>query len=151
MGMDLPFLFSFLLSASQEIGVFRRTALGFAAQFLTALPLFFFIPLHMVRPEILPVTTAESALLWFYKIDPGFNIFPSLHVANTAFIACLTVRLRGMIPGLATWIFCLLTAISALFVKQHYMLDLPAGLILGILCYRLAFSSMLGFLSGSRV
>lgn len=135
----------------RDIGVFRRTALGFSAQFLLAFPFFLLFPLQMVRPEFSPATVSESALYWFYGIDPGFNILPSLHVANTAFLACLTGRLRGIFPGLALWTFCLLTALSALFVKQHYLVDLPAGLFLGIFCYRLAFSRALDVLEPPRI
>ena len=36
-----------------------------------------------------------------------------------------------------------MTAVSALLVKQHYLVDLPAGLFLGIFSYRLAFSERL--------
>ncbi len=143
----LPLLYR---EVRQEIGVFRRTAVGFAAQFLLASPFFLLIPLHMVRPEFHPVTISEHTLHWFYGIDPGFNIFPSLHVANIAFLACLTDKLRGALPGFAIWLFCLLTALSALFVKQHYLVDLPAGLFLGVLCYRLAFSKSLDFLEAIK-
>jgi len=144
----LPLLFR---EVRQDIGVFRKVALGFAAQFLIAFSLFFFIPVYMTRPEISPLTVSESALYWVYSIDPGFNILPSLHVANTAFLACLTFRLKGMIPGLAAWLFCILTAVSAVFVKQHYLVDLPAGLLLGVLSYRLIFSRTFDFLSLPRV
>lgn len=133
----------------QDLSIFRKTAFGFAAQFLLALLSFMLFPARMVRPEFVPTNLSESVLHWFYGIDPGFNIFPSLHVANTAFLACLTRRLGGRPAGAAAWLFCALTALSALFVKQHYLLDLPAGFVLGVSAYHLAFAESLGFLAAN--
>jgi membrane-associated phospholipid phosphatase len=121
-----------------DIDVFRRTAASFGLQYLIAFPLFL-LPICMVRPRFVPVTASERLLAWLYRFDPGFNIFPSLHVANTAFLACWTWRLRGALAGAIAWLFCSLIALSALFVKQHYFIDLPAGVLLGAGCYRLAF------------
>lgn len=127
----------------QDLGIFRKAAFGFAAQFLLAFLSFMLFPARMVRPVFVPTNMSESVLHWFYGIDPGFNIFPSLHVANTAFLACLVGRLGGRLAGAAGWLFCALTAVSALFVKQHYFVDIPAGLVLGAAAYRFAFSASL--------
>ncbi len=144
----LPLLFR---EVRQEIGVFRRTALGFASQYILAAPLFILIPLKITHPEISPGTASETAALWFYGIDQGFNIFPSLHIANTAFLACLTARLRGGLLGSMAWMSVILIAVSDVFVDKHYLLDLPAGLLLGVLCYRLAFSRTLDFIEMPRI
>lgn len=130
----------------KHIGVFRRAAVGFLGQFMAALAFFWIAPSRMMRTPFEPSGVSEWALLAFYRLDQGFNIFPSLHVANVAFIACLTWSLRGWAAGAALWLLCLLIAASTLFVKQHYLVDLPAGAFLGVLCYYAAFSSFFGFL-----
>ncbi|MBI4248494.1 MAG: phosphatase PAP2 family protein, partial [Elusimicrobia bacterium] len=138
------FLPLFLPEVRRDIAVFRRTALGYAVQFVVAGFFFFMIPLRMTRPELASSTLSLKALQWVYAIDPGFNIFPSLHVANTAFLACMAWKFRGRAAGLCLWIICILISISAMLVKQHYFWDIPSGLLLGAAGYRLAFASALG-------
>ena len=123
-----------------DIGIFRKTVAGFGFQFVVAMTFFWLLPSQMSRPSSEFSDLGRRVLGWFYTLDPGFNIFPSLHVANTSFISCLTWRIRGSLSGFLVWMICIFIAVSALFVKQHYLLDLPAGLFLGIFSYRLAFS-----------
>lgn len=130
----------------ERIGVFRRAAAGFLVQFAVALAFFWLAPSRMVRTPIDPSGASERALLAFHRLDQGFNVFPSLHVANVAFIACMTWRLRGRAAGAALWTLCLLIAVSTLLVKQHYLVDLPAGALLGVLCHQAAFSRSLDVL-----
>ncbi|OGS05491.1 MAG: hypothetical protein A3G41_02500 [Elusimicrobia bacterium RIFCSPLOWO2_12_FULL_59_9] len=138
------FLPLFLPEVRRDIAVFRRTALGYAVQFVVAGFFFFLIPLRMARPELTSSTLSLAALQWVYAIDPGFNIFPSLHVANTAFLACMAWKFRGRLAGLCLWTICLLISVSAMLVKQHYFWDIPSGLLLGAAGYRLAFASAVG-------
>lgn len=146
----LPLLFR---EIHEHIGTFRRAAVGFLAQFAAAFAFFWIAPSRMIRTPLEPSSLSEWALFAFYQVDQGFNIFPSLHVANVAFIACLTWRLRGRAAGAILWLLCLLIAVSTLFVKQHYLADLPAGVLLGAMCYGLAFSKIVDFLDadGSRI
>lgn len=135
----LPLLFR---EIHEDVGLFRRTAAGFTLQFFVAFAVFWALPSRMLQPIFEPQGLSEYALAWFYGIDPGFNIFPSLHVANVAYIACVTGRLKGM-PGAASlWMLWALITVSTLFVKQHYLLDLPAGLLLGVASYYLSFSKI---------
>ncbi len=139
----LPLLFK---EIHEDIGLFRRTAVGFTVQFLVALAVFWALPSRMQRSIFEPQGLSEYVLAWFYGIDPGFNIFPSLHVANVAYIACLTGRLKGLPHAIVLWILWALITVSTLFVKQHYLLDLPAGLLLGVASYHLSFSKIFYFL-----
>ncbi len=133
----LPLLFRGVLD---DLELFRRTAAGFAIQFIVALAFFWLLPSRMIRPHFDPQGISEQVLFIFYQIDPGFNIFPSLHVANLTFVACLAGRLTGPLWTLFVWILCGLIAASTVLVKQHYLLDLPAGFLLGAASYSLAFS-----------
>lgn len=118
--------------------VFRRTAFGFALQYAIAFP-FFLLPVRMLQAQLLPATLSERALAWFYQIDPGFNVFPSLHVANMTYVACVVWRFGGRLAGALVWTLCGAIAVSTLFVKQHYFVDLPAGMLLGLGAHRVAF------------
>jgi membrane-associated phospholipid phosphatase len=137
-GCLLPLLLS---EIRRDIALFRRTAVGFALQFAVAYP-FYLLPVRMRQPVIEPTTVSEEALRWFYSIDPGFNVFPSLHVANMAYVASIFTTLRGSYRAAGAWMLCLLIAISTMLVKQHYFVDLPAGALLGVWAERVAFRSV---------
>lgn len=123
----------------RDIVLFRRTACGYALQFALALPCFL-LPFQMNRPDLSHASTlSEQAIAWLYQLDPGFNIFPSLHVANTVFLACWTWRLRGPRTGMIFWLMALLISWSTLAVKQHYLIDLPTGAALGAGCFLACF------------
>ena len=132
----LPLL---LKEVRRDIAIFRRLAAGLGGQFLFAVGIFLILPIRMEQPALAPNTLSESAVAFVFQVDPGFNIFPSLHVTNAVFVACVIQRLKGRIAGIPAWIVCCLISASTLFVKQHYALDLAAGFLLGALAYRLSF------------
>ena len=134
------FLPVFFKELREDIGIFRRTAAGFVLQFAAALILFWAFPSQMLRPVFEPTSFSGQAVAWFYGIDAGFNLFPSLHVANVAYIACLAWKLERKALSGAVWALCCLITASTLFVKQHYLFDLPMGLAVGLLAYFTAFS-----------
>jgi membrane-associated phospholipid phosphatase len=126
----------------EDLQLFRETAWGYALQFGLALPCFL-LPFQMIRPELGPVSDWTGlAMSWVYRLDPGYNIFPSLHVSNTVFLACWMWRLRGWRPGAIYWVIAALITWSTLAVKQHYFIDLPAGLLLGVFCFRWCFRKL---------
>ena len=137
-----PFLVTPLCFAEvrREIGTFRRVALAFGLQYGVAFVFFFLLPVRMERPTVLRASWSETALALLYELDPGFNVFPSLHVSNIVFVASLIWRLRGATLGVPAWILCGLITASTLLVKQHYAVDLLLGAGLGAGIYRLCFS-----------
>lgn len=66
-------------------------------------------------------------LAFVQRFDAPSNSFPSMHTS----VATLTAL--HLIPHLGAWAFLFpaLIALSCLFTKQHYVLDLPAGAALG--------------------
>jgi membrane-associated phospholipid phosphatase len=70
-----------------------------------------------------------------YGSDPPYNCFPSLHVAHS-FVSAVTVH--RVHRGVGRWaVVCAsLVAVSTLFTKQHYVLDVIAGMLLAGVAYR---------------
>jgi len=70
---------------------------------------------------------SERFLAFVQKFDAPSNSFPSMHTS----VATLTAL--HLFPQLGVWAFGFpaLIALSCLFTKQHYVLDLPAGAALG--------------------
>jgi len=118
---------------------FQTTVSGYAVISLGANLVFWIFPSRILRPAIQSVDLTSQLMLLTYKLDPGFNVFPSMHVALIAYVASLAWRLDKKILSFGVWIFCFLIALSTLFVRQHYILDLPSGLFLGVAGYFLVF------------
>jgi hypothetical protein len=133
----LPLIFPGVLSNES---LFRRTAAGFLIQFLVAWPIFYFYPTALPRPELETGSLSALVLGWIYAADPGYNIFPSLHVANVFFVSCLAGRFISRAwQGLLFFLSALIT-VSTVCIKQHLLLDLPAGFVLGVLAYWASFA-----------
>ncbi|HEU5396682.1 MAG TPA: phosphatase PAP2 family protein [Verrucomicrobiae bacterium] len=70
---------------------------------------------------------SERFLAYVQSIDSTTNSFPSMHTS----VAMLTAMHLWPHLGVYALLFPLLIAVSCLFTKQHYLLDLPAGALLG--------------------
>ena len=97
-----------------------------------------------LRPDLSqPGNFFEWLLGGLYRIDTNTNVLPSLHVSCVAaVIACMwstdTIRLPWVRPAIT--LLSLLVASSTIFVKQHAILDLAAGAILGTAAVLIAFA-----------
>jgi len=73
---------------------------------------------------------SEQALQMVYALDPPYNLFPSVHAACAAVLASLArtaTRLRG---AAALWTAAL--CLSCVLVRQHFLIDVLAGVAVGI-------------------
>jgi membrane-associated phospholipid phosphatase len=75
---------------------------------------------------------SERFLRFVQKFDAPSNCFPSMHVS----VAVLTAFHAVPSLGPAAFLFPVLIALSCVFTKQHYLVDLPFGALLGWLAYR---------------
>lgn len=71
-------------------------------------------------------------------VDAGGNAFPSLHVASSVFTAywlAYLLKAVGAPRGLyhASWVMCLLIVWSTVATRQHVVLDVVAGAVVGFL------------------
>lgn len=75
---------------------------------------------------------SEKFLLFVQKFDAPSNCFPSMHVS----VATLTAM--HALQTLGVWVFAFpaLIALSCTFTKQHYLIDLPCGALLGWVAYQ---------------
>jgi hypothetical protein len=94
--------------------------------------IFIAFPLHFsfVRPPAHGVSGALFALL--DRCDRPYNQAPSLHIANTVIVwACFRRHSEGVWRwGVDAWM--LLIAISVLTTYQHHLVDVAAGLAVGL-------------------
>lgn len=70
---------------------------------------------------------SERFLAFVQRFDARSNSFPSMHTS----VAVLTALHLYPAAGAWAFVFPVLIALSCLFTKQHYVVDLPAGALLG--------------------
>lgn len=113
---------------------FYHTAAAFAVLQVAAVTTFVLFPSFMVRPEVVGDGWSYDLVRWMYKVDEGFNLIPSLHVGHSTLVA-LTYREHKpkVFPIIAAGTFMI--ALSTVFIKQHYIIDVPVGFLFGLGAY----------------
>ncbi len=110
---------------------------------------------HLLRPASFErhniFTFAISVL---YRTDTATNIFPSLHVYNSlgAHIAIVNNQKLGQNKWIRGGSFLLMVSIilSTMFLKQHSVLDVIAGTLLGVLMEQLVYHTDFAFARSGR-
>jgi membrane-associated phospholipid phosphatase len=130
-----PALFTIALVTTADRRVMYEGVVAYFSVAAMSLLFFGLLPSRMVQPDLGTCTTIECTLLEvMYRADEGFNIFPSLHVAQPTMITCFFWRYWK--PGAIA--MALLTAgimASTVFLRRHYLVDIPAGAALGVMAY----------------
>lgn len=117
----------------REETLIRRTVFAYLTIWLTAYVFFVVYPTVAPRPEeVAGKGFAAWSLRLLYGWDPPYNCFPSLHVAHSLVSAIAVHRVhRGV--GACAILATGLVALSTLFTKQHYVLDVLGGVALALL------------------
>ena len=113
----------------------RRTVSAYLMVWITAYVCFLVYPTVAPRPT---TVVGEGFAVWglrfLYSADPPYNCFPSLHVAHS-FVSALTCYRVHRELGIAAVLCASLVAISTLFSKQHYIVDVVAGILMASVAY----------------
>jgi membrane-associated phospholipid phosphatase len=114
----------------------RRTVHAYLLVWIAAYVCFFVVyPTVALRPD---EVTGEGFAVWglraLYASDPPYNCFPSLHVAHSFVSALACFRVHRPV-GILAMIVATLVALSTLFTKQHYVLDVIGGVALALVAY----------------
>ncbi len=108
------------------------THLALSYLMLLAFQMVFFLAFPVVTPESwrardAPRSLSERFLAYVQSLDSRANSFPSMHT-SVATLTALHLYPNLGAPALA---FPVLIGASCLFTKQHYLIDVPAGAVLG--------------------
>ena len=137
-------IYSFLYyPAILYLNVITRDARHFAMMVfsfvvLLVLQMFFFYFFPVATPDHwrsrnTGSTASERFLQYVQKFDGPTNCFPSMHVS----VATLTALHASGSLGPWAFAFPVLIALSCMFTKQHYMINLPFGAALGWVAFRI--------------
>lgn len=92
--------------------------------------IYYIFPTQINRPLIDNSTILNKLVNFIYNQDKPFNCFPSIHVLNTYFIMRYTKKIYSKKFFYYTQIAGLLIILSTVFIKQHFVLDIIASIIL---------------------
>lgn len=133
----LIYITAFLLVAMpyfliKEKEYLRKVTLIYVLVLFFSYLIFLIFPVKMLRPSVGGGFFAGIVSL-VYSIDKVNNCFPSLHVAMSFLAGIICFRYDRKYEWFLIW--AVLVIVSTLFVKQHYFLDLVAGLAVGMVGY----------------
>jgi membrane-associated phospholipid phosphatase len=92
------------------------------------------LPTFVIRPEVHSQDYFSKAIVFLYQNDYPHNAAPSGHAFYTL-ISFLYIKRWFPKVQLISLIIALLIIASTLLTKQHYVLDVISGLILGVIAY----------------
>lgn len=101
---------------------------------------FILMPTTNVRPEVMGTDLASQLVVMLYQVDPPQNLFPSIH-CMVSWFCFIGVRSDRRIP---LWyrgfncVFAMAVCASTLFLKQHCLPDVFAGVLLAEATYAIA-------------
>jgi membrane-associated phospholipid phosphatase len=106
--------------------------------------------IHAILPSKIERVEQVSAggvsgwgLALFQKTCKPYGNFPSMHVGLSVPVVAANFLVGGPLAGSIALVWALLIALSTLFTKQHYILDVLAGAAVGSVVFALAFWWML--------
>ncbi|HYN81872.1 MAG TPA: phosphatase PAP2 family protein [Gemmatimonadaceae bacterium] len=130
-------IFAFLpVFVVRQPALTRRAMLAFLTVFGAAYVGFLAYPTVLPRAETVGEGFFATSLEVVYSLDPPYNCFPSLHVA-WAFVAALTCYRVHRGVGIVALFWAAIIGVSTLYTKQHYVVDVIAGIIIAYAAYLL--------------
>ncbi len=117
---------------------FNYTTMSFFVLLFMQMAFFYFYPVatpNSWRENIQGDRYSTALLKLVHRFDKQTNCFPSMHVS----VATLTaLHLMSNNPAMGLWplSFPVLIALSALYTKQHYVMDLLPGALLGWMAFQ---------------
>jgi membrane-associated phospholipid phosphatase len=130
----LPFL---ILTDARQ---FAWMAASFIAISLISSLIHATVPSKIERVEELQVEGMSGWMLGlFQKTCKPYGNFPSMHVGLSVPVVGATFLAAGPVAGTLTLVWGVLIALSTLYTKQHYIIDVLAGALGGTLIYALMY------------
>ena len=104
---------------------------------ITCYIIYFFYPTYVPRPMIKGTDFISGLVLNLYAADNPYNCFPSIHVLNSVLISLYTCGSEKVCKWAKAIciIMCVSISLSTMFIKQHYFVDVLAGVIFAFILY----------------
>ena len=125
-----PFVYgSALLFLLFRARIYRSAALSMTITLVVSYAFYAFAQSYIERPVLTGTDVFSQMIREVYAGDQPYNDFPSLHASLSTIFAIHWWRVdRRIGPAVAIWVA--LIVVSTVFVKQHYVADMVAGVLL---------------------
>jgi membrane-associated phospholipid phosphatase len=125
-----PFIYvSAVLFLLFRARIYRSAATSMIVVLLVSYAFYAFLQTYIDRPLITGDDLFSRMIRDVYASDQPYNDFPSLHASLSTIFAVHWLRVDRRI-GLPIAIWAALIVVSTVFVKQHYVPDVIAGVLL---------------------
>lgn len=148
---DLPFIPAFILGylvvygsivilyfLVDTIGLWRRAVVAHLILMTVCYVVFFAFPVRMIeRPAVDDIVVRSLIDVFartYFIIDRPYNLMPSLHAAFPM-LGTLLVWHRRPVGRYVLMTTTIITCVSVVLVKQHYIMDVVVGLAAAALAY----------------
>jgi membrane-associated phospholipid phosphatase len=130
---------SILWLETTEEGI-RRMTRAILLGYLVAAPFFIAMPVQDADPPLRADGAVEGLLALNRVADTTKNAFPSMHVGLATLLSLIGFR-RSRAWGLALASAAVVISVSTLLVKQHFVVDIPAGALVGVIAFRQVYGA----------
>ena len=127
--LDPLVYFTLILFLLFRTKIFQSACLAMITAFLVSYLFYFFLQTEVIRPVLTGTDLFTRMIQGVYATDNPYNDFPSLHTSISTILAIHWFRFDRRL-GLAAAIWTALIIASTVLIKQHYVADLVAGLLL---------------------
>ena len=125
----VQWIVGFILIARESREFCYRILSGEIIAKLMCLVLFLLLPTTMARAEITSDGFFSAIVRFIYQFDAADNLFPSIHCLESWICFRGAMRLKKVGPWYryVSLVFSLLVFASTVFIKQHVVVDILAG------------------------
>ncbi|WP_347708642.1 phosphatase PAP2 family protein [Clostridium sp. D53t1_180928_C8] len=110
---------------------YMRLFISFLIGMCVCYAVYYIYPTEITRPIISNSNILNNLVNGIYLADKPVNCFPSLHVLTTYFIMRYTKYENSRKKFYYTQVIGILIILSTLFIKQHFVVDVIGGILLG--------------------
>lgn len=101
--------------------------------------------LYDFRPaELRDDNIINRLVAWLYQTDTSTNVFPSIHVYNSIGVHVAinkSDKIKSRFIKNASFVLCVLICLSTIFLKQHSIIDVVGGCVMGRIVYILIYKT----------
>lgn len=107
--------------------------------------IFIIFPTTNIRPVVHGNDICSLLMRVVYHLDAPYNLFPSIHclVSWYCFVGIRNSKKVPLWYKEFSFLFAILVFLSTQFTKQHYLIDIVAGILIAELCYYIAYHTQL--------
>ena len=127
--LDLVVYFTLIFFLLFRTKIFQSAALAMITAFFVSYLFYFFLQTEVIRPVLTGSDLFTRLIQGVYATDNPYNDFPSLHTSVSTLLTIHWFQLNRRAGFIAAFWTTLIVA-STVLIKQHYVADLVAGLLL---------------------